>query len=233
MEFVRKSMLIVLGQLLGTLVLTCGLEQIQLTWHWLQNSVLTWWIPLIPCVIACVLILWQLWAFYFQLVQLARIILLTVFSILCAFVVGETVVTFCYEDGIMVMAMVGSGFMGYYLYTLQVKHSFSGPGPWFLGMALICLTSLWLRMLFEQDPLEILIPLSIAGVVCTYVLLDLYYIMGNSSVDEVILANVCLFVDVLYPMRCLHNICELSDNLNLLDVLYPGEPSTRSYATQG
>ncbi|KAI8061147.1 hypothetical protein BC940DRAFT_310419 [Gongronella butleri] len=133
----------------------------------------------------------------------------------------------------MIMTMVSGGFFGYYFYTMQAKHAFAGPGPWFFAMAMICLNSLWLRVVFEQDPLEILIPLSIAAVICTYVLLDLYYIMDNNSVDEVILANVCLFVDILYPMRCLHNICELSDNLNMLDVLYPGSPagasSTKSY----
>ncbi|KAI8061146.1 hypothetical protein BC940DRAFT_136342 [Gongronella butleri] len=90
MEFVRKCMLIVLCQLLTTLALTMGLQHIQLTWHWLQISVLTWWIPLIPCVVACILILWQLWVFYFQLVQLARIILLILFSLLSAFIVSET-----------------------------------------------------------------------------------------------------------------------------------------------
>lgn len=52
-------------------------------------SVLTWWIPLIPCGLAAILIIWQLWAFYFQLVVPARIILLCLFSCLSSFIVGE------------------------------------------------------------------------------------------------------------------------------------------------
>ncbi|KAI8092914.1 uncharacterized protein BX664DRAFT_328491 [Halteromyces radiatus] len=180
---------------------------------------------MIPCVLGAILIIWQLWAFYFQLITQARIILLVLFSALMSFIIGEIVVTFCYDDGLLIMNMVGFGILAFYCYTLQHKFEFSGPSPWFFSMAAICLSSTWLRMIFKVDPLEILLPIGLSGMICTYVLLDLYYIMGNYSADDVILANACLYIDVMYPMRCLHNLCELSDNLNLLDVLYPGPPN--------
>ncbi|ORZ08390.1 hypothetical protein BCR42DRAFT_425045 [Absidia repens] len=225
MSFSRNVLLILFGQVLTTLVFTVSLQYIQLTWDWLQISILTWWIPIIPCVLAAILILWQLWALYFQLVNLARIILLTIFSCLSSFIIGEIVVTFCYADGLLVMNLVISGIVAFYCYTFQQKFKFSGPSPWFCGMAAICLNASWLRILFELDALEILTPIGLAGVICTYILLDLYYIMDNTSAEDVILANTCLYADILYPMRCLHNLCELSDNLNMLDILYPGPPN--------
>ncbi|SAM01452.1 hypothetical protein [Absidia glauca] len=222
MGFAGKVMLIVLGQLVTTLCFTVILQYIQLTWQGL--SVLTWWIPLIPCGLAAILIIWQLWAFYFQLVVPARIILLCLFSCLSSFIVGEIVVTFCYDEGVLLMNLIGSGILAFCCYTLQHKFKFSGPTPWFFGMAAICLSSSGLRLWFDLDALEILAPIGLAGLICTYVLLDLYYIMDNTSAEDVILANACLYVDLLYPMRGLHNLCELSDNLNMLDILYPGPP---------
>ncbi|CAO3608561.1 unnamed protein product [Cunninghamella blakesleeana] len=222
MKFVQKVMLIVICQLYSTLIFTVGLQHARLSWDWLQISILTWWIPLLPCILTAILIIWQLWYLYFHLVPSARITLLVIFTLLSSFITGEIVVMFCYEEGLLIMNMVGFGVIAFYLFTLQHRFKFSGPSPWFLGMGLICFNSLWLRQFFNLDALEILIPIGLAGVVCTYILLDLYYIMDNINADDVILANASLFIDLLYPMRCLHNLCELTDNLNLLDTLYPG-----------
>ncbi|SAM04596.1 hypothetical protein [Absidia glauca] len=217
MGFVGRVVLLVLGQLLGTFAFTMCLQP---AWLWLQST-LARWIPLALCALVAVLIIWQLWVLYFQLVTPARIVMLTLFSCLSSFVI---VVNCCYEDGLLVMNLVGSGLVSFYCYTLQHKFHFSGPSPWFIGMAVVCLNASWLRFIFDLDALEILAPIGLAGVICTYVLLDLYYIMDNISGEDVILATTCLYVDVLYPMRCLHHLCELSDNLNMLDVLYPGPP---------
>ncbi|KAI8342078.1 hypothetical protein BC941DRAFT_415304, partial [Chlamydoabsidia padenii] len=221
MGFVGKVILITLGQLLVMLASTIGLQHIH---QWSLISISKWWIPLIPCVLLAALILWQLWLLYFQLVTPARIVLLTLFTCLLSFIIGDLVVTFCYDEGLLVMNLVVSGLIAFYCYTLQEKFKFSGPSPWFFGIATVCLNASWLRFLFNLDALEILAPIGLAGLICTYVLLDLYYIMDNISAEDVMLATTCLYVDVLYPIRCLHHLCELSDNLNMLDILYPGQP---------
>lgn len=63
----------------------------------------------------------------------------------------------------------------------------------------------------------------LAYIVCCYFILELYYIMGTVTVDDYILANISFYIDLLYPMRCLHNICELTDNVDVFpDILHPG-----------
>lgn len=75
-----------------------------------------------------------------------------------------------------------------------------------------------------MDPLEILFPIMISGFICSYVIFELYYIMKNVTSDDYLLANVYLFVDLVYPMRFIHHFCELTDNMNMFpDILYPGE----------
>ncbi|GAA5799522.1 hypothetical protein HPULCUR_004938 [Helicostylum pulchrum] len=88
----------------------------------------------------------------------------------------------------------------------------------------ICLSSTWLRYVYDMDPLEILYPITISSVICSYVILEIYYIMKNVTSDDYLLANVYFFVDLVYPMRFIHHFCELTDNMNMFpEILYPGE----------
>ena len=42
--------------------------------------------------------------------------------------------------------------------------------------------------------------------------------------DDYLLANIYLFVDLVYPIRFIHHFCELTDNMDVFpDILYPGE----------
>lgn len=87
----------------------------------------------------------------------------------------------------------------------------------------ISMSSPWLRRVFLLDPISILWPMLLAYIVCCYFILELYYIMGTVTVDDYILANISFYIDLLYPMRCLHNICELTDNVDVFpDILHPG-----------
>lgn len=87
----------------------------------------------------------------------------------------------------------------------------------------ICMSSPWLRRVYDMDPVTILWPMLLALIVCGYTILEMYFIMGNVTVDDFMLANVCFYIDGLYPMRCLHNICELTDNVDVFpDILRPG-----------
>ncbi|KAG0185858.1 hypothetical protein DFQ28_008650 [Apophysomyces sp. BC1034] len=85
----------------------------------------------------------------------------------------------------------------------------------------ICLSSPWLRYVFDMDPIQILWPMFLSCLVCIYLILDLYYVMGAVVPEDYILANVCFYVDLAYPVRCLHHCCELSDGLDASDILSP------------
>jgi hypothetical protein len=74
-----------------------------------------------------------------------------------------------------------------------------------------------------MDPLEILFPMTIACFICVYIVLELYYIMKNVISDDYLLANVYFFIDLVYPIRFIHHVCELTDNMDVFpDILYPG-----------
>lgn len=92
-----------------------------------------------------------------------------------------------------------------------------------VSVVFICMSSPWLRHVFKKDPVAILLPMLQASIVCGYLIMELYYIMGNVTADDYILANIYFYIDLLWPMRCIHNCCELSDNMQLFpDILHPG-----------
>ncbi|ORY92995.1 hypothetical protein BCR43DRAFT_444491 [Syncephalastrum racemosum] len=131
-----------------------------------------------------------------------------------------------YNDGLLVMTMTLFGFIAVILYTLQNQYKFSGAKAILMTCVGICLSSPWLRRVFDKDPLEILWPMVQAIIVCSYFVLELYYTMGSVTVDDYILANICFYIDLLYPMRCLHNLCELTDDVEVFpDILRPGPDS--------
>ena len=92
-----------------------------------------------------------------------------------------------------------------------------------VSAVMICISSPWLRRVYDMDPITILVPMIMAVLICGYLIMELYYIMGNVTVDDFILANISAYVDLLYPMRCLHNLCELTDHVDMLpEILHPG-----------
>lgn len=75
-----------------------------------------------------------------------------------------------------------------------------------------------------MDPLEIVIPIAVASLVCIYVVVEIYFVMMDLYLEDYILANVYLFVDIAYPIRFIHHFCELTDNTNTFpEILYPGD----------
>lgn len=92
------------------------------------------------------------------------------------------------------------------------------------SLGAVCLSSPWLRYVYDMDPLEILFPITVASIVCIYIILELYYIMKNVTSDDYLLANIYFYVDLVYPMRFIHHFCELTDNMNTFpEILYPGD----------
>ncbi|KAI9249111.1 hypothetical protein EDC94DRAFT_331034 [Helicostylum pulchrum] len=153
-----------------------------------------------------------------------RMILLSIFSVLMALVVSNLVSKLAYEEGILVIVMSGFGLICSLLYTFQKRYYFRGAFPFVCSLGAICLSSTWLRYVYDMDPLEILYPITISSVICSYVILEIYYIMKNVTSDDYLLANVYFFVDLVYPMRFIHHFCELTDNMNMFpEILYPGE----------
>lgn len=76
------------------------------------------------------------------------------------------------------------------------------------------MSSIGLRVGYQLDPMEILGPIGIASVISIYLILELYYAMDAMTVDDYILANLSFHKDLVYPMNCIHHLCELSDHVD-------------------
>ncbi|KAI8366310.1 hypothetical protein EDC96DRAFT_553204 [Choanephora cucurbitarum] len=139
-------------------------------------------------------------------------------------VLANVIAKFMYEEGQSILIMTIFGLTCCILYTLQKRYPFSGAFPFVCSLGAICLTSLWLRYIYDMDPIEILLPITAASLICIYIILELYYMMHNVTLEDYMLANLNLFIDIIYPIRFIHHFCELTDHLNMFpDVLYPGE----------
>ncbi|KAJ8658765.1 hypothetical protein O0I10_005491 [Lichtheimia ornata] len=223
MKFVRKVLLITLGQVLITLGLATLLVRVDPIFQWLQRSRYTWWMPLPPTFLVATLIAWQLWMRYYRLSSTTRTIMLVSFSLMQASIISDIVSKLFYNEGILVLLMTMIGLFGILLFTLQTQLAFSGIGPIATSTITIYMSLPWLRSIFDMDTWMLLWPMLLAATICIYCILELYYIMGNVTIEDVTLANVALFIDAIYPMRCLHNICELTDRVQIFpDVLDPG-----------
>ncbi|CAO3631832.1 unnamed protein product [Mucor hiemalis] len=191
--------------------------------QWLKDSTWSWWIPLIPSFLLALVVIWQLYSQYFLLSRSTQMTLLALFTFLMSLVISNIVAKLFYEEGLLVIFMSFFGLSCCLFYTFQKRFHFKGIFPFICSLGAICLSSPWLRYLYDMDPLEILFPITIASFVSVYLILEIYYIMKNVTSNDYMLANICFFVDLIYPIRFIHHFCELSDNMDIIDILYPGD----------
>ncbi|KAI9273580.1 hypothetical protein BY458DRAFT_508244 [Sporodiniella umbellata] len=224
MLFFRKVLTITAGQFLLTCLFCLFLHHVYPLFQWLKDSTYSWWVVLMPAIgLACVM-LWQLKTQFYQLSLASQMTMASFYSLALAVVVSHTVSKLIYREGILVMIMTLSGLACLTSYTFQTKFAFTGTLPFVISLGAVCLSSLWLRWIYEMDPLEIVFPIGASGLVCSYIILELYFIMNSLLLEDYILANVYLFVDLVYPIRFIHHFCELTDNMNAFpDILYPGD----------
>ncbi|KAI8059404.1 uncharacterized protein B0P05DRAFT_558497 [Gilbertella persicaria] len=224
MDFVRRVLLITTAQFFSISLLIIFIIRICPLFEWLKNSTWAWWIPILPLFVIALFIMWQLYSQFFHLSVLTRTVLLSLYSACMALVTANVVAKLMYEEGQSVFIMTIFGLACSVLYTFQRRFPFKGAFPFVCSLGAVCLSSLWLRYIYDMDPIEILLPITVASLICIYIMLELYYIMYNVTLDDYMLANIYLFIDLLYPIRFIHHFCELTDNLNMFpDILYPGE----------
>lgn len=82
------------------------------------------------------------------------------------------------------------------------------------SIAAVCISSVGLRKVYELDPMQILGPITVASIICSYFILELYYAMEAMTVDDYILANLSFHMDLAYPINSIHHFCELFDSVD-------------------
>lgn len=212
MKFVRKVYIILLIQ--SSLINIAVIALVHFLTRWLEHSKYLWWVVLFPATIFSIIILWQLWTQYYQISWTSRVVLLCIYCSLLVFIISDVVSVLFLEYGVIVVTMSNLGIATALIYTFQTKYRFQGTKPIFCCIATICLGSIGLREWYSLNPVQILVPIAVASIVCTYFVLELYYSMGVMTVDDYILAYVSFHVDLAYPINCLHHLCEISDNVD-------------------
>ncbi|KAI9323893.1 hypothetical protein BX666DRAFT_1891455 [Dichotomocladium elegans] len=226
MHFIRKVISVTALQVLLAAGIAATLTHTEPFVEWLQEShrsKYSWWMPLLPMFIITCLVGWHLWMQYFCLTRIYRAGLFSIFSVLMAWIISAIVSKLCYNQGILILLMTVLGLAGALLYTLQTQVAFSGIGPIATSGIAMYMSLPWVRCMFDVDTISIMWAMVTSFVICGYTILELYFIMGYLTLDDYILANMCFYVDLLYPMRCLHNICELTDHIEIFPkILDPG-----------
>ncbi|KAG2182096.1 hypothetical protein INT43_007023 [Umbelopsis isabellina] len=181
---------------------------------WLQKRNWVWWTPLVPMALLAAFTGWQLWLHYRRLSAHFRIGLLTFFSFLFTIIASALLSKFYYDIGYLSNLLTVVGLLGTAAYTLQQKWKFSGMAPIICSYSAIFFGSPIFVQLFSLDSSwEIFIPMVISGTICTYVVLEMYYMAQEVTEEDCILTNISFYVDCAYPMRCLHHMCELTEGV--------------------
>jgi len=140
-----------------------------------------------------------------------NLIILAVFTLFESFLVGS-VVSF-YDQTIVLQALIITLFVfaGLTLFTLQSKFDFSSLGPWLFAVLLIFFATGIVGIFF---PFSKTVDAVYAGLgvllFSAYLLYDTHMIMNRLSVDDVVLAVVSLYLDLinlfLMILRLLNNV---------------------------
>lgn len=96
----------------------------------------------------------------------------------------------------------------------------------FCCTATVCVSSIVLRDIYRMNPVQILGPIAISSLICTYFILELYYAMGVMTIDDYILAYISFYIDLAYPINCLHHLCEISENVDDFTEYFNPDPFT-------
>ncbi|KAI9028951.1 hypothetical protein CLU79DRAFT_736839 [Phycomyces nitens] len=222
MKFIRKVYGLALIQLAVLGLLSISLSYLSFFTGWLEASKYGWLLLLLPVCIFQVAWMWWLWGNYFQMSRTSQAVMLIVGSILTIFVLSLLICKLFSKQGALVILLSSFGLVLLIFYSLQTHLMFSGPFPIVLCLTIIYLGSLCVRQALQLDFVEIVWPLLISSILCVYFILDLYYLVGYLTPEDYILANICLYVDLMVPFRCVHNLCELTDRITLFsDVFNP------------
>ncbi|KAL7311785.1 Transmembrane BAX inhibitor motif-containing protein 4 [Mucor circinelloides] len=211
MKFIRKVYLITLAQLL---MISSMITLFLHFTYWHEESQYVWWVVLFPASIMLIVAAWQLWTQYYQLSRTSRFIILVVYSFLMAFILSDIVSKVFQEYGLLVFTMTCLGIVSIVMYTFQTKFKFQGTKPIFCSIASVCMSSVGLRIVYQLNPVQILGPIAVSSIICSYLILELYYAMDTMTVDDYVLANMSFHMDLVYPINGLHHLCELSDDVD-------------------
>ncbi|KAI8616743.1 inhibitor of apoptosis-promoting Bax1-domain-containing protein [Chytriomyces sp. MP71] len=111
-------------------------------------------------------------------------------AVVCSFYESESVL----QATILTFAV----FIALTLFTLQSKMSFEGMGPFLFGSLTVVVFAGFLELFFPFSRLVDLVIATVSAVLfCGYIVYDTYMIFVRCTVDDVVIASVELYLDVI------------------------------------
>ncbi|KAI7865031.1 hypothetical protein BDF14DRAFT_1115553 [Spinellus fusiger] len=221
MVFIRKVYGLVLIQTSALALMIAALFYTPIV-PWLEQSHYAWWGVVGPIILLLGIGSTWLWRNYFQLSRTSQVILLGLLSVLMVLALSVFMCKLFRHRGMLFVLQLMSGVGALLVYSLQTKYTFYCPYPILAYCATVCGLSYGLCQLPMLETLEWGGPLVVACVTGVYVHLNVMSMMKHLTIEDYPLANLCLYIDVVLPLRCIHNMCELTDGIPVFSsVFYP------------
>ncbi|RUS32562.1 hypothetical protein BC938DRAFT_475073 [Jimgerdemannia flammicorona] len=156
----------------------------------------------------------MLWSQHRELSWRARYSLLTVFTVLEGIVVCDLLAKFNFRFGLLVIILTLATSLGMIGFTYQTKYDFTDFPPLISAYTLTTLLVSPFALLFPTLDVNPVIGAGfLSALVSTYIIVEIYYLMRKLTQNDFIFAIAYLYVDLGYPVRCLHHICEVTERI--------------------
>ena len=136
-----------------------------------------------------------------------NILLLFIFTISMAFLVGMVVITRDLDVILKSVVLTMTVFIGLTFFTIQSKWDFSGMGPFlFTGLILIIGISLVSVFFPYSSTLQLIISIASCVIFSGYIIFDTYMIFNRMSPEDYIVAAISLYLDIINLFTATTNV---------------------------
>ncbi|KAK0407525.1 hypothetical protein QR680_019242 [Steinernema hermaphroditum] len=124
-------------------------------------------------------------------------ILLTVWTIMQALVIGSVVLFYDVDVVIQAAILTAVAVIGLFVFTLQSKRDFQKHYALLFSCSAIFMMGMFLQIVFMSPTFDLLMAIFGALLFCAYLVFDIDYIMNHSSPEDYIIACINLYLDIV------------------------------------
>jgi FtsH-binding integral membrane protein len=218
MVFVRTVFLVVSAQLLTIATIGHVIMFNPPFAEWVENS--NWlWALIISMALLGGLVLYRLWMMYGELSRTAKWTNLWVYTFCQGIFLGGLLAKFNFRFGLVIVMFAFAAGLGIIVFTFQKLYNFEGLGPFvFAIVPILASTTIILSSYWQHNPWLITAPVFLSFLIISFPIVELYYLMSELTPDDDLVAPVYFGVDLIFPFRALHHICELTDRIHWLAI---------------
>uniref|UniRef100_A0A1I7XWF0 Protein lifeguard 4 n=2 Tax=Steinernema glaseri TaxID=37863 RepID=A0A1I7XWF0_9BILA len=124
-------------------------------------------------------------------------ILLTVWTVMQALVIGSIVLFYDVDVVIQAAILTAVAVVGLFIFTLQSKRDFQKHYALLFTCSAILMMGMFLQVVFMSPTFDLLMAIFGAIVFAAYLVIDIDFIMNHSSPEDYIIACINLYLDIV------------------------------------